>query len=190
MKIIICGAGAIGSHTMLMSRFLKDEFAVVDFDKVETKNLLSQWFVKQMVGKNKATALKMQLQNFYGIKVKDYSTRLTEANSEMLLSNNDLIVDCFDNASSRQLILDYAKSNNIQSLHAGLAADGSFGMIRWRDQFTPDQEDAPGQATCENGEFLPLINRLSSCVTSSIQNYSSEKERTSWNVSSFSAESL
>ena len=53
---------------------------MIDFDRVETKNLASQWFVKQMVGKNKATALKMQLLNFYDVKLQDYTVKLTALN--------------------------------------------------------------------------------------------------------------
>jgi hypothetical protein len=53
MKILICGGGALGSHALQLGRDLGADLAVVDDDRVETKNLASQWFVKQMVGKNK-----------------------------------------------------------------------------------------------------------------------------------------
>ena len=56
MRILFCGGGALGSHGLFLARDLEHELAVVDFDRVETKNLASQWFVKQMIGKNKATA--------------------------------------------------------------------------------------------------------------------------------------
>src|SRR5215510_8362000 len=112
MKILFCGGGALGSHALFLARDLEHELAVIDFDRVETKNLASQWFVKQMVGKNKATALKMQLQNFYDTKIQDFTVKLTALNVETILGNFDLLVDCFDNAESRRLIQDYARSKS------------------------------------------------------------------------------
>ena len=104
-KILICGGGALGSHALFLGRDLRHELAVIDYDRVETKNLASQWFVKQSVGKPKAAALKMQLLNFYGVKLhKDFAVELTELNADTILSDCDVIVDCFDNAASRQIL--------------------------------------------------------------------------------------
>src|SRR3954466_10851135 len=112
MKILFCGVGALGSHALFMARDLQHELAAIDFDRVETKNLASQWFVKQMIGKNKATALKMQFLNFYDVKLQDYTVKLTALNVEALLSGADLVVDCFDNAESRHLVQDYVRSKS------------------------------------------------------------------------------
>ena len=91
----------MGSHGLLLARDLEHELAVIDFDRVETKNLASQWFVKQMIGRNKATALKMQFLNFYDTKLQDYTVKLTALNAEAILGSADLVVECFDNAESR-----------------------------------------------------------------------------------------
>src|SRR6516225_1303020 len=104
MKILFCGGGALGSHGLFLGRDLQHELAVIDFDRVETKNLASQWFVKQMIGKNKATALKMQLLNFYGVAAQDFTVKLTAVNVETLLGPAGLVVDCFDNAESRRIV--------------------------------------------------------------------------------------
>src|SRR5262250_907848 len=103
MKILFCGGGALGSHGLLLARDLQHDLAVIDFDRVETKNLASQWFVKQMVGKNKATALKMQFLNFYDVKLQDYTVKLTELNVETILADVGLVVECFDNAEGRRV---------------------------------------------------------------------------------------
>src|SRR6476660_4483202 len=127
MKILFCGGGALGSHALFMARDLDHDLAVIDFDRVETRNLASQWFVKQMVGKNKATALRTQLLNFYDVKLQDYSVRLTTLNADAILGAADLLVDCFDNAESRQLIQGFARARPKPCVHAGLAANGEFG---------------------------------------------------------------
>ena len=147
MNILYCGAGALGSHALYAGRDLPHSLAAIDFDRVETKNLVSQWFVKQMIGKNKAAALKVQLLNFYGVKLRDYTVRLTCDNVATILPEYDLIVDCFDNAASRRLIQEFVREHDIPCVHAGLAADAAFGTVRWDSDFVIDSEDVPGQAT-------------------------------------------
>jgi len=190
MKILFCGAGALGSHALFLARDLEHELAVVDFDRVESKNLASQWFVKQMVGKNKASALKTQLLNFYGVALQDYPVRLTKLNADTLLVPADLIVECFDNAESRQLVQDYARTHSKPCVHAGLAANGEFGVVRWDKDFKIDTEDAPGQATCEGRGFLPIILRVSSALVSSLQAFLGNRAELNWNISPQNAESF
>ena len=129
MKILLCGGGALGSHALFLARDLQHELAVIDFDRVETKNLASQWFVKQMVGKNKATALKMQLLNFYDAKLQDYTVKLTTLNVGTILGEAGLVIECFDNAESRRVVQNYVSSNQKPCSHAGLAANGEFGVV-------------------------------------------------------------
>ena len=65
MKLVFCGVGALGSTAAVLCRSLGAELRLVDFDRVESKNLSAQAFVKQSLGKNKAEALKLQLWNFW-----------------------------------------------------------------------------------------------------------------------------
>ena len=190
MKILFCGAGALGSHGLFLARDLEHDLAVIDFDRVETKNLASQWFVKQMVGKNKATALKMQLLNFYDVKLQDYTVKLTGLNAEAILGTTDLVVECFDNAESRRVVQEYVRARQKPCLHAGLAANGEFGVVRWDEHFTIDEENVPGQATCEGRGFLPLILRVSCSLVASVQFYLADKRLVNWNISPRSAESF
>ena len=190
-KILICGGGALGSHALFLGRDLRHELAVIDYDRVETKNLASQWFVKQMVGKPKATALKMQLLNFYGVKLQnEFAVELTDLNAETILSGYDLLVDCFDNAAARGIVQEYARLNQVACLHAGLAADGVFGAIRWDKDFVIDEEDVPGQATCDGGGFLPLINSAAAAIVTSLERYLEDDEQLNWNVTPRGSESF
>ena len=190
MKILFCGGGALGSHALFLARDLEQELAVVDFDRVETKNLASQWFVKQMIGKNKATALKMQLLNFYDVKLRDYAVKLTSLNVDTLLGEADLVIECFDNAEGRRVVQNHVRAQKRPCLHAGLAANGEFGAVRWDDSFTIDEEGVSGQATCDGRGFLPLILRVSSALVASIQFYLADSRQVNWNVSPRHAESF
>lgn len=171
MRIAFCGVGAVGSTTAVLCRNVEATLRFIDFDRVESKNLLSQAFVKQSNGKNKATALKLQFGNFWGLKTEAYGVRLTEQNCAELLGECDLLVDCFDNYDSRMLLSNYARGNGKALVHAALSGDGTYGIVRWDAQFAPDREDVEGQATCEGGEHLPMIGQLAAALARVIQDY-------------------
>jgi hypothetical protein len=156
---------------------------LIDFDRVESKNLLAQGFVKQSLGKNKADAMKLQLLSFYGLKVESNGVRVAAQNVEALLAGADLVVDCFDNLRSRQVLSDYAGSVGKPLVHAALAADGTYGMVRWEERFAPDEEDEQGQATCEGGEHLPLFGLAAAALARSIQDYLTSGEKHDYLVS-------
>jgi molybdopterin/thiamine biosynthesis adenylyltransferase len=183
MRIAMCGIGALGSTAVLLCRNLEADLRLIDFDRVESKNLQAQWFVKQSVGKNKADALRLQLSNFYGKKAEAFGVRLTDSNVSQLLDGCDLAVDCFDNFQSRALLSTYARDNSLPLLHAALAADGSFGLVRWDERFAPDREDEEGQATCEGGEHLPVIGLVASSCARAIQEFATNRQRHDYMIS-------
>jgi hypothetical protein len=171
VRLLFCGVGALGSHAATLCRTLGAEIALVDFDRVETKNLLSQAFTRQAVGKNKADALRLQLRTFYGVETAAYPVRLTAQNVAEVAAGADLLVDCLDNVASRLIVLEHARTTATASVHAGLAADGTFGLVRWGERFTPDAEDAEGQATCEGGEHLPFIGLLAAALAGAVRDF-------------------
>ncbi|MBL8919318.1 MAG: ThiF family adenylyltransferase [Myxococcaceae bacterium] len=177
MRIVFLGVGALGSTTAVLCRALDASFALVDFDKVESKNLSSQAFVKQSLGKNKAEALKAQLLNFYGLKVDAFGVRLTAENIVQLLDGAGLVVDCFDNAASRKIVSEHARAKGLPLVHAAISGDGSFGIVRWDAHFVPDAEDHAGQATCEGGEHLPMIGLLAATLARTIQDFVARQEQ-------------
>ncbi|MGV3622830.1 MAG: ThiF family adenylyltransferase [Archangium sp.] len=170
-KIVFCGVGALGSSAAVLCRNLDASLVFVDFDRVESKNLLAQAYVKQSVGKNKAEALKLQFLNFHGVKAESFGVRMTAENVTQLTKDAALLVDCFDNAASRRLVSEHARAVGLPLLHAAVSGDGTFGLVRWDERFTPDQEDVAGQATCEGGEHLPLIGLLGAAIARTIQDF-------------------
>jgi hypothetical protein len=171
-QIVFCGVGALGSSAAVACRNLKEaKLVFVDFDRVESKNLLAQAYVKQSVGKNKAQALKLQLANFYGVKAEAKSVRLEASNVDALCGDADLLVDCFDNAASRELLSAFAKEHDKPLVHAAISVDGTFGVVRWDERFAPDAEDEEGQATCEGGEHLPFIGLVGASLARAIQDF-------------------
>jgi len=183
MRIVVCGVGALGSTAVSFCRNLDAELRLVDFDRVESKNLAAQWFVKPSIGKNKAEAVRLQLANFYGRKAEAMGVRLAANNATQLLDGCDLAVDCFDNQDSRLVLSEAARGRGLPLVHAALAADGTFGLVRWDERFAPDREDAEGQATCEGGEHLPVIGLLAASLARAIQDFLRSGARTDYMVS-------
>ena len=171
MRIVFCGVGALGSTAAVLCRNLEATLAFIDFDRVESKNLLAQAYVKASVGRNKAEALKLQLLNLHGVKAESFGVRLTRDNVEALCGGADLLVDCFDNRDSRVLLSDFARKAGKPLVHGALSADGSFGLVRWDERFVPDAEDTAGQATCEGGAHLPLIGMMGATLARTVQDF-------------------
>lgn len=171
MRIVFCGVGAIGSTAAVLCRNLEATLAFIDFDRVESKNLLAQAYVKPSVGKNKAEALKLQLLNLYGVKAESFGVRVTRDNVAALCGSADLLVDGFDNQTSRLVLSEYARAAGKPLVHGALAGDGTFGLVRWDERFVPDAEDTAGQATCEGGAHLPLIGQLGATLARAVQDF-------------------
>lgn len=154
--IVIVGVGALGSHLVQFARNWNNSIKLIDFDSSEMKNVLSQFHTKMGLNKNKAMCLQQALLGMFGVKVTAIPHRLVPDNAEALLGNAGLVIDCTDNAAARRCIQAYVRAKGIPCLHGCLSLDGQFARIVWDDLFQEDEEGAPGQATCENGDNLPF----------------------------------
>lgn len=168
-KVVIVGIGALGSH---VAQFLRNiaELRLVDYDKVEFKNVLSQFHSKPSVGKAKTASLQQTMNFLFGKKVEVIGHKLIQDNAQQLLGGVDLIIDCLDNAEARRIIQNFARKSKVPCLHGGLAADGAFGIAIWDENYQI-QDGSEGVATCENGDQLPFIALVSSFISRSAQEF-------------------
>lgn len=181
--VTVVGVGALGSHLV---QFLRNEpvtIRVIDFDRVEQKNVQSQFHGKPAVGKKKVDSLKQSMQFMYGERIQTISNRVTADNVETLITG-DLVVDCLDNGASRKLVQDQVRKAGIPCLHGALAPDGSFGRVIWDDDFIIDSESGSAGATCENGEFLPFIAITSAYLARAAQVFFLTQEKIGFSISS------
>ena len=169
-KVTIVGAGALGSHLAL---FLRNEgdLKVIDFDRVEQKNTLSQFHAKSSVRRNKVQSLQQTMNFLFGVRVQGVPHKLHEGNQEELLGDSDLIIDCVDNAEARQVVQAFSRSAGVPCLHGALSADGDFGRVVWDENFVIDSENVVGTPTCEGGEHLPFIGIASSLLARAAQEF-------------------
>jgi hypothetical protein len=180
--VTIIGVGALGSH---VAQFLRNEaeLRVVDFDRVEAKNMLSQFHGKPGGAKHKVTALHNVMNFLWGIKLDTNSNKLVENNLKALIhGESDLVIDCVDNGATRRLIQGHVRDHGLPCLHGALAADGDFGRVIWDEGFAIDDETDAGAPTCEDGAQLPFIVTVSSLIAQSAQVFLKTGKKRGWSI--------
>lgn len=182
-QVVIVGVGALGSHVLQLLRNVDARFKVIDFDRVESKNLRSQFHGKPSVGKNKAVALQQAMQFLWDERIEAVPHKLSYENAGQLLSGASLVIDCLDNAVGRNVVQAQVRAmpSRPACLHAALDAAGSFGRVCWDEQFQADEE-TPGAATCEDGAFLPFIALVAALTAQAAQQYLQTGRQTGWLV--------
>ncbi len=180
--VLIVGVGALGSHVVQFCRSLGVNLKIIDFDRVEQKNVLSQFHGKPSVGKSKVESMKGTMSFLFGAKLEVIPHKLTKDNDDQILAGVDLIVDCLDNGSARRLVQSFARRTHTPCIHGALAADGSFGRVIWDEAFVIDDEGVGGAATCEDGAHLPFIALTSAVLAKAIQAFLQEERKIGFHI--------
>lgn len=181
--IVIVGVGALGSHLVQFIRNEKVDIRIVDFDRVEQKNVMSQFHGKPGVGKSKVEALKQTMDFLFKRSVQTVGHKLVDNNVDQLMKGATLVVDCLDNGAARKLVQDYVRKHGLPCLHGALAPGGEFGRVVWDHQFVIDSEAGAGAATCEDGEFLPFIALTAAYMARSIQLFLKDGKKMGFSIS-------
>jgi len=133
-RITLCGVGALGSNLAdNLARHGALNLRAIDHDRVEEHNISTQIYTQADVGAYKVEALRKQLFRATGIEIDAVRKELAEANARTLLKESGLIVDCFDNSAARSLVQNYARTNNIPTLHVGLHTD--YCEVIWNEDY-------------------------------------------------------
>ena len=185
MLITIVGVGALGSHLLPLLRNLDTDYRLLDFDRVEQKNLSSQFHVRPQVGALKVDGLRQVMALLWGIQSKrmtGYSSKMTSTNYRHLLKDSSLIVDCLDNAVSRRLVQSYVEETSTPCLHGALAADGGFGRVVWDENFVIDEEGQGGTPTCRDGEHLAFVSVVSSYLAMAVTEWVRQRKKIGFSI--------
>lgn len=186
--VTVVGVGALGSHAALLLR--GHPLRVIDHDRIEQKNTLSQFHSKTGVGKNKAQSFQQTLNFLFGAKVEAIPHKLIKDNVRELLGDSALVIDCLDNGASRRVVQSFVRETKTPCLHGALAADGGIGRVVWDDKFVIDDEAGQGAATCEDGEHLPFIAMVSAQLARSAQEFLKSGRQLSYQIVSRSPSTL
>jgi molybdopterin/thiamine biosynthesis adenylyltransferase len=134
IPITLCGAGALGSH--LADNLARQGFQtlrVIDRDRVEEHNVSTQLYGEGDVGSWKVEVLRQRLFRATGIEVEALRKELTDRTARSLLQGGGLVLDTFDNATSRRLVQEQCRALNLACLHVGLYAD--YGEVIWDEHY-------------------------------------------------------
>ena len=104
----IAGCGGLGSNiAWMLARSGIGKLIIADFDTVVMSNLNRQFFFVEDLGKNKVDALEENLLkiNPY-IQVEKHNTKITPENLFEIYQDTSVIVEAFDQASQKSMIID------------------------------------------------------------------------------------
>lgn len=106
-RVAICGLGGLGSRVAeLLTRAGVGYLRLIDFDRLEATNLNRQWYFMEQLGRYKAEALADNLRRITPYAELDVHTvRITEDNLAILLADVDVIVEAFDNATCKAMLV-------------------------------------------------------------------------------------
>jgi len=125
MRIGIAGAGGIGSNVavQLVRAGLKCFLKIVDFDRIEASNLNRQFYFADQVGQEKATALVENLKRIDpAADLQGLVLRLTDRNLAPTFEDVDIVVEGFDGAADKKILLEtFAGSPKMVVAASGVA---------------------------------------------------------------------
>ncbi len=160
IHVTLCGAGALGS--LLADNLTRQGFrqlSAIDDDRVELHNVGTQLYRQEDVGAFKVDVLRGHCFRAAGVEIGTFNKRLTENTVHKFLRGSTLVVDTFDNSTSRRIISEYCGQNSLACLHLGMNAD--FGEVHWNEAYRVPQ-DVVARDVCE----YPLARNLILLVVS------------------------
>lgn len=128
----IAGAGGLGSNCAfnLVRSGIKN-FFIYDFDMVEFSNLNRQFYFIEQIGMSKVEALKENLIRINpDLNISVQKVMLDNSNIKKLFADCDVIVEAFDRAESKKMIVEsFLNTNKFIVSVSGLAGIGESDDI-------------------------------------------------------------
>lgn len=181
-NIVIGGIGAAGSNTFLhlLYSYPTLNYTVVDFDKVENRNVDpgTQPYTKIDLNRPKTQALQRIAITLKNKRIEAINKKVESSKDIESLSkepSKTLYIDAFDNAESRNLFLGLKKRH---VLHIGFSV-GLTGEAVWDGVFTPMEKSSKDAAidVCEMTIARPYIFALTSMAAIIIDRFIEKNEK-------------
>jgi sulfur carrier protein ThiS adenylyltransferase len=124
----IAGCGGLGSNcAVALARVGVGRLIVADFDHVEESNLNRQYFFRDQVGLPKVEALQANIARIDPhVEVQSHFLKLTAGNIPQLFSGCDVVVEAFDLADQKVMIIEAVLGNL-----PGIPIVSGSGMAGW-----------------------------------------------------------
>jgi molybdopterin/thiamine biosynthesis adenylyltransferase len=183
-QVVICGVGALGSNLAdMLCRQGFSKIRIIDMDRVETHNINTQIYGEADVGAMKVVAARNRLFRDTQVEVDVFDKELTSGTTKKALKGADLVVDTFDNRSSRALVTEYCKSSKIDCLHGGMFE--GYGEIVWNEQYmVPKDAPADAQDVCDYPLARNLVMLVTTILAEEVSDYCLVKKprKSSWSI--------
>src|SRR5512133_738318 len=131
-KIGIAGAGGLGSNSALgLIRWGFDTFIIADFDIVSLSNLNRQQYLASDIDKPKVECLRRNLLAINpDVTCEIYRERVTVSNAHDIFGSCDCIIEAFDNAESKAMIVnEFLTEDKLVVSASGLGGYGQSDRI-------------------------------------------------------------
>jgi sulfur carrier protein ThiS adenylyltransferase len=137
-KIGIAGAGGLGSNcAAALVRVGVGNIVIVDFDIIDESNLSRQYYFKDQLGMKKVEALRLNLLRINPeLNLVTYDQRLTRQNIPGMFQNCEIIVEAFDRADQKEMLIETILTRFPEKLLVvglGMAGWGMNNEIRVRN---------------------------------------------------------
>lgn len=138
--VAVCGLGGLGSNVAIaLARAGVGKLILIDFDCVDVTNLHRQQYKASQVGVAKAVALPENLREIAPyIELESHQARITEENVMDLVGKANVVVEAFDNAEAKAMLVNAVLEHNAEVASAMAAGEGcanpSAGEGRAADQ--------------------------------------------------------
>jgi len=131
----IAGVGGLGSNcAVALARVGVGQLIIADYDKIEESNLNRQYYFYNQIGKYKVEALKENLLKINPkIKVYGFNIQLKPCNIVELFNDCDVIVEAFDTAFAKQMIIETVAEkfpNKKLVSGMGMAGYGNLDLLK------------------------------------------------------------
>ncbi len=134
-KIVgIAGCGGLGSNcAVALARVGIGKLIIADFDIIVESNLNRQYFFYSQIGQKKAFALRDNILNINpNLKINAFDIKLNPQNIPVLFSSCDIIVEAFDLAEMKEMIIETVLSELPEKIivsGVGLAGWGKSNLL-------------------------------------------------------------
>ena len=132
VRVGIAGAGGLGSNcAWMLTRSGFTDFIIVDHDRVDASNLNRQFYFANQVGMPKVQALRENLLAINpAVTVQALELEITEENVSSLFADCHAVVEAFDQAQAKKMIVEaYLGSGKFFVAASGLAGCGNADRI-------------------------------------------------------------
>lgn len=134
-RVGVAGLGGLGSNVLChLARAGVRRFVAADFDVVAASNLNRQFYFADQIGMKKADALAANLRRIDpGLELDFRDLRLTAENLPGFFAGCDVVVEAFDQAEAKAMLIGAMAKTGVPVVAAsGLAGFGESNAIRLR----------------------------------------------------------